>query len=431
VTTAVTTSRFVPLLPLPPQKRIGVDWSPKLAGKAVKVEKPRDMAVSSSPTISGGTEAQCECENLKPQGQSPLSDDFPPIFSYLNPPSNYNYPIVPIMDTCGQYAPIPMDLVFGHLGRIRKIGEGVYGEVYVGTYLGSADQPSVYKIVAVEGDKLVNGEKQKRFEEIEPEIVVSQQLNSLLDANGFNFTVGFAELFRARVTQGAYPTTCLNSWKLWHKENRSENECPEFELDQLYVIFEYKFGGRDVESYKFRNAQQAFALLIQVVHTLAVGECGVGFEHRDLHWGNILVTPTKDLTTKYRMNGFECEVKTEGILSTIIDFTISRVTGKDGEPIFTDMAHDEEQFLGTEDYQFEIYRFMKQWNENEWSAFHPKTNIYWVHYLVDKLMSKGRYAETISPAHLIYMGKMERFKDLILKFQSCYDFALNYPHEKK
>lgn len=51
-----------------------------------------------------------------------------------------------------------------------KIGEGVYGEVFM---LKNGKKKSVIKIIPIEGDQLINGEKQKTFEEIFSELVIT------------------------------------------------------------------------------------------------------------------------------------------------------------------------------------------------------------------------------------------------------------------
>lgn len=62
------------------------------------------------------------------------------------------------------------------------------------------------------------------------------------------------------------------------------------------------------------------------------------------------------------------------------------VRGEGGE-IFTDLSEDPALFAAHGDYQFEIYRMMRDHVCGDWSGFHPKTNVYWLHYLTDKLVS--------------------------------------------
>lgn len=49
------------------------------------------------------------------------------------------------------------------------------------------------------------------------------------------------------------------------------------------------------------------------------------FEHRDLHWGNVLVAHTEASTIKYTVDGVEYEVETCGVHANIIDYTLSRL----------------------------------------------------------------------------------------------------------
>ena len=103
----------------------------------------------------------------------------------------------------------------------------------------------------------------------------------LLDENQPNFTEGFAKLSGALVCRGAYPRVLSLAWKKYQKEQGSENDLPEFKDNQEYVVLESDLYGNDVESYTFVNSKQALSLLVQVAHTLGVGEAGVKFEHRD------------------------------------------------------------------------------------------------------------------------------------------------------
>ena len=71
------------------------------------------------------------------------------------------------------------DLLEQHasLSAIKKIGEGTFGEAFKA-------KDMVFKIVPLEGDLIVNGETQKRSEEISAEAAISFTLSNLRGNTG-------------------------------------------------------------------------------------------------------------------------------------------------------------------------------------------------------------------------------------------------------
>lgn len=59
---------------------------------------------------------------------------------------------------------------------------------------------------------------------------------------------------------------------------------------QLYVVLVLAHGGTDVEGVKLSTWTQAASVFWQVADSLARAELACQFEHRDLHWGNVLVS---------------------------------------------------------------------------------------------------------------------------------------------
>jgi hypothetical protein len=79
-----------------------------------------------------------------------------------------------VLHLCKQKSPIPIHLIFDGLRDIRKVGEGVFGEVFASHFV-TTDAMGVYKVVPIQGESKVNGENQKKFAEIFPEIAISRQ----------------------------------------------------------------------------------------------------------------------------------------------------------------------------------------------------------------------------------------------------------------
>ena len=89
-----------------------------------------------------------------------------------------------------------------------------------------------------------------------------------------------------------------------------------------YIIIH--IAGTDLETIVLNNAAQGLAIFEQVAHAIAVAEQTFKFEHRDLHWGNILVRDCQEKTIFF-LNGTTSqrfEVETMGVCATIIDFSL-------------------------------------------------------------------------------------------------------------
>ncbi|XP_077380736.1 uncharacterized protein haspin isoform X2 [Festucalex cinctus] len=325
---------------------------------------------------------------------------------------------------CGQKAPLPWKECFSALQMRKcvKIGEGTFGEVF------STSNPSgetvALKVIPVEGSEKVNGEDQKTFGEILHEIIISKELSSLKEKQ-HNQTSCFIGLNNLHCVQGCYPPEVLKAWDTFDRKKGSENDRPDlFENDQLFLILEFEFGGVDLENSNgtLSSVLVAKSILHQVTAALAVAEQQLHFEHRDLHWGNVLVKTTKQKTASFLLNGEAHSLETKGVLVRIIDYSLSRLE-IDGLTVSCDIANDEELFLGQGDYQFDIYRLMREENGNKWSDYHPHSNVLWLHYLCSKLLS------------MTYRGKgskyarkeLSRFHDDILRHKSASEALQSCP----
>lgn len=98
-----------------------------------------------------------------------------------------------VLRRCGQSEPLPFDDIYSdnRLANCRKIGEGVYGEVFMNKT--PSGEPIVLKIIPIEGDLLVNGEVQKKYDEILSEIVIAMELSNLKKGKDY-MTNGFVHV---------------------------------------------------------------------------------------------------------------------------------------------------------------------------------------------------------------------------------------------
>ncbi|CAK6972198.1 uncharacterized protein haspin isoform X1 [Scomber scombrus] len=320
---------------------------------------------------------------------------------------------------CGQQGPLSWEecILPERMKRCVKIGEGTFGEVF-STTNASGDTVAL-KIIPLEGSEKVNGEDQKTFGEILHEIIISKELSSLKEKQQ-NQTHGFIGLNDLHCVRGCYPPDFMKAWDTFDRKKCSENDRPDFfQHDQLFIILEFEFGGADLENSNGTLASLVVAksILHQVTAALAVAEVQLNFEHRDLHWGNVLVKTTKQKKGSFLLNGTTHSVETKGVLVRIIDYSLSRLE-IDDLTVSCDISTDEELFMGQGDYQFDIYRLMRKENGNNWSNYHPHTNVLWLHYLCSKLLSM-KYRGTGGKAAKDVREELTRFYDNVLQYSSA------------
>ena len=98
-----------------------------------------------------------------------------------------------------------------------------------------------------------------------------------------------------------------------------------FPSDQFFIVFEFSNGGKDLESFEFNSVSEAWSVLHQTALGLAVAENALEFEHRDLHWGNVLICKTEDQLVESTLQGEKKLVPSHGVRVSLIDFTLSRL----------------------------------------------------------------------------------------------------------
>ena len=302
---------------------------------------------------------------------------------------------------------------------VRKIGEGTYGEAFKGDGV-------VLKIVPMGGERLVNGEPQMGPGQIRAEAVVAKRLAQLRPREDAplekNATEGFIDTLSVSVCRGPYAPQLLEAWTEYDEKKKSENENPAgFDDDQLYVVFACADGGVDLEHVHLNSAAEARSTLMQITIALAVAEEACAFEHRDLHWGNVLLRRCGVEETRVaRLNGVNVEYPTNGLEVSIIDFTLSRLDvggggSKKADVAFCDLEADPELFRGPEGHcQSETYRRMRKATKGRWERRCPKTNALWLHYLADCLLTDKRY-----PATNAQKSEIKAFKKRTMGYASA------------
>ncbi|KPJ05169.1 Putative serine/threonine-protein kinase haspin-like [Papilio xuthus] len=353
-----------------------------------------------------------------------------------------------VLRRCNQTEPLLFDECYPDtaLKNCHKIGEGVYGEVFL--WRARDGEARVLKVIPIAGDIKVNGEPQKGYDEIISEIVIAMELSALrapipdiekrldegkeLDSLDLlsveNATDIFNEVLAVRCVRGAYPARLLELWELYDECHGSDNDNPgALPTHQHYLVLELRNAGRDLESYSFTGADQAYAVLLQLAFGLAVAEEALQFEHRDLHWGNVLVAPTDQEYATFLLRGRVHRVPRRGAACVVIDYSLSRVSLR-GAALYADLADDDSLFEAVGDRQFDVYRLMRDRLGNEWKNFEPYTNVLWLHYVADKMVTALRYERPATKLHRHYLGRLRAARRALLAHASAADFVLAHAH---
>lgn len=310
-------------------------------------------------------------------------------------------------------------------GALVKLAEASYSEVF-------SRGSSVFKIIPFGNDE----QEQSPVKDIIQELTIAKTVQSL---------EGFVQVKGATVCRGKYPDHLIGLWDDYANFKGSESHRPDFYSDsQLFCVVELANSGTDLEHFELESWMEAEYVFWRVVTSIAEAESKFQFEHRDLHWGNIVIQRTARPDIEEKLANMSLDDLDNAVFDddddfvapnlkvTLIDYTLSRaqVPARYGiddgavTTVFTGLDHPD-FFRGRGDYQFDIYRFMRvlinsatsemnaaancgasinsshsslssvasnkrDSNETDWSLFAPKTNIMWLHYLATKLLeNKG------------------------------------------
>lgn len=69
---------------------------------------------------------------------------------------------------------------------------------------------------------------------------------------------------------------------------------------------------------------------------------------------------------------------------------------------------------------------MKSYNKNNWEAFTPKTNIFWLHYILDKMIDGVYYNKNCKKTTKVYKTGMKGLKELKETLLYDYDSASEF-----
>ena len=324
--------------------------------------------------------------------------------------------------------------------HVTKIAEASFGEVYRLSLLErisgfSSNDESVFKVIALKPpDSKLPTDKRKlnaASKKIDLMSKPGDVANEVRLLQRMSDVPGFTNFREVRVIKGRPAEPFIIAVKTFNAAQKARkkplSEFPDpskkasYADDQLWAVIEMQDAGTDlerlVETGECTSIWDVWDVLWQVVLSLAKGEEGAEFEHRDLHLGNICVRQplgsdqqASNINTKRKLHFTSLE-------TTIIDYTISRALMQDSSVAYKDLASEPALFEGasTEEYQYDIYRYMRSAvflddphidfprklppaaRERSWEQYHPITNLIWLHFILYKLVEQLAFPSATQP----------------------------------
>lgn len=310
--------------------------------------------------------------------------------------------------------------------NIIKIAEASFSEVYRLLPLKhvpglSSNDESVFKVIPLRPpDSTLPTEKRKRAAALkkgENMSLPDHVANEVKLLHRMSNIPGFTNFRDVRIVQGRPPKPFVKAFKEFNALQKAKRKqlslFPDpakktsYADDQLWAVVEMQDAGMDleqlVESGDCTSMWIVWDAFWQVALSLAKGEGGAEFEHRDLHLGNICVRMPSEQNLLWDPKR---KLDLTGLETTIIDYTISRASMQDETIAYHDLAVDATLFEGdsTEEYQYDIYRYMRgavflddpyadfsrqaQRKNRSWRQYHPITNLIWLHFVLYKLLEQ-------------------------------------------
>ena len=115
------------------------------------------------------------------------------------------------------------------------------------------------------------------------------------------------------------------------------------------------------------------------------------------------------------------------MVNYLLLFLFANVFFQKAGRLFSINLDDEDFYTGSGDYQFDIYRLMRKETSNKWDSYFPKTNIFWIHYLADKIID-----QKITNSMKDDTENVDLFKDFmnrLLNYENCFE-AFNDAYQK-
>ncbi|KAG5962311.1 hypothetical protein E4U58_003915 [Claviceps cyperi] len=305
--------------------------------------------------------------------------------------------------------------------QIEKIAEASYAEVYRVT---NERGTSVIKLIRLPSPIKPQTKAQVRSKLVDEEPHSEADINGELQISEWLADVpGFVVYKERYLVQGKTSRALLETHQVFQRRmKRKDPGRAQFYPSPSRYLEETKFlavelgdAGVALEDWDIKGESQLWDIFLLEAVALARAEEVAMFEHRDLHEGNICIRPIKPPSDK-KITAGAVKFGYSGLDMTILDYGLSRAEDLSvdfAQPIAYDLERDLSLFTSTHAPQCKVYRQMRSFLLRAdrkclppeahqtpyakgihgpicWEAYAPYTNVLWLAYLYEYLVSNFR-----------------------------------------
>lgn len=306
--------------------------------------------------------------------------------------------------------------------HVKKIGEGTYSSVFElkrkhGVCVEKCpNESTILKVMPLllptQQSRNSSLPADKQLEGLTSAADVVKELHTM---RALDPLPGFLRYRGVALTTGVWPASFIDSFRKYRQRHPSKafNADPEqaYQPSQCYAIIEMGHAGIEVDEIRRPSDFLIYDVFWQTALNLARAEEVAEFEHRDMHISNICVSsPRTEVDIDTRLVE-EMHQKPSFLLGltgarvVIIDYTYSRVQIQHRKETLVNYrdcemhswANDESAATKLED-RLQLNTYTRQASliansstsdEHEWQLFNPGTNIAWLSYLLQTLLSRA------------------------------------------
>ncbi|KAG6212889.1 hypothetical protein E4U50_001743 [Claviceps purpurea] len=305
--------------------------------------------------------------------------------------------------------------------QIEKIAEASYAEVYRVT---NERGTSVIKVIRLPSPIKPQTKAQVRSKLVDEEPHSEADINGELQISEWLADVpGFVVYKERYLVQGKTSRALLETHQVFQRRMKRKDPgraqfypSPSRYLDETkFLAVELGDAGVALEDWDIKGESQLWDIFLLEAIALARAEEVAMFEHRDLHEGNICIRQIKP-PSDGKITAGAAKFGHSGLDMTILDYGLSRAEDLSvdfAQPIAYDLERDLSLFTSTHAPQCKVYRQMRSFLLRAdrkclppeahqtpyakgihgsicWEAYAPYTNVLWLAYLYEYLVSNFR-----------------------------------------